>query len=40
VGSPQFMAPEQARGGVLTPAADVLALGALACYAATGRPPR
>ena len=39
VGSPQFMAPEQVRGGAVTPAADVFALGGLACYAATGRAP-
>jgi Protein kinase domain len=39
VGSPQFMAPEQVQGGAVTPAADVFALGALAAYAATGRPP-
>ena len=39
IGSPQFMAPEQIRGGVVSPAADVFALGALAAYAATGRPP-
>jgi hypothetical protein len=39
IGSPQFMAPEQVQGGPLTGAADVFALGALAAYAATGRPP-
>ncbi|HUA28413.1 MAG TPA: serine/threonine-protein kinase [Streptosporangiaceae bacterium] len=39
VGSPQFMAPEQVRGAAVTPAADVFALGALACFAATGRAP-
>jgi hypothetical protein len=39
VGSPQFMAPEQVQGGPVTAAADVFALGALAAYAATGRPP-
>jgi serine/threonine kinase PknH len=39
VGSPQFMAPEQVQGGPLSGAADVFALGALAAYAATGRPP-
>jgi Protein kinase domain len=39
VGSPRFMAPEQIRGGMVSPAADVFALGALAGYAATGRPP-
>ena len=39
VGSPQYMAPEQIRGGEVTPAADVFALGALAAFAATGRAP-
>jgi len=39
IGSPQFMAPEQWQGGQLTSAADVFALGALAVYAAAGRPP-
>ena len=39
VGSPQFISPEQVRGGAVTSAADVFALGALAAYAATGRPP-
>jgi serine/threonine protein kinase len=38
-GSPQFISPEQVRGGAVTSAADVFALGALAAYAATGRPP-
>jgi eukaryotic-like serine/threonine-protein kinase len=39
IGSPQFMAPEQWEGGPLTAATDVFALGALAAFAATGRPP-
>jgi len=39
VGSPQYMAPEQIRGGEVTGAADVFALGALAAFAATGRAP-
>jgi hypothetical protein len=39
VGSPQYMAPEQVRGGVVPPAADVFALGALAGYAVLGRTP-
>jgi serine/threonine protein kinase len=39
VGSPQFMAPEQVRGGAVPPAADVFALGSLAGYAALGRSP-
>jgi hypothetical protein len=39
VGSPQYMAPEQVRGGVVPPAADVFALGALAGYAVLGRAP-
>ena len=38
VGSPQYMAPEQIRGRPATPALDVFALGALAFFAATGRP--
>jgi hypothetical protein len=38
VGSPQYMAPEQIRGLPATPALDVFALGALAFFAATGRP--
>jgi hypothetical protein len=39
VGSPQFMAPEQVRGGAVPAAADVWALGALGVFAATGRAP-
>jgi serine/threonine kinase PknH len=39
VGSPQFMAPEQIAGDAVTPAIDIFALGALAAYAATARPP-
>jgi eukaryotic-like serine/threonine-protein kinase len=39
VGSPRFMAPEQARGETTTPAVDVFALGSLATYAITGHPP-
>ena len=33
VGSPQFMAPEQIRGHLVTPAVDVFALGAVAAFA-------
>ncbi|MEP9384071.1 serine/threonine-protein kinase [Nocardioides sp. KR10-350] len=39
VGTPQYMAPEQARGETATPATDVWALGVLAYVAATGRRP-
>jgi hypothetical protein len=39
VGSPQFMAPEQISGVAVAPAIDVFALGSLAAFAATGRPP-
>ncbi|NGO76909.1 ABC transporter substrate-binding protein [Streptomyces sp. YC504] len=39
VGTPGFLAPEQAQGGELGPPADVFALGGLLAYAATGRPP-
>ncbi|MEU3956194.1 serine/threonine-protein kinase, partial [Streptomyces achromogenes] len=39
VGTPGFLAPEQARGRPATPASDVFALGCLLSYAATGRPP-
>ncbi|WKX71364.1 serine/threonine-protein kinase [Streptomyces sp. XD-27] len=39
VGSPAFMAPEQASGTGCSPATDVFALGQVAAYAATGTPP-
>jgi serine/threonine protein kinase len=39
LGSPPYMAPEQIRGQELTPAVDIFALGGLAAFAATGRPP-
>ncbi|GAA2229306.1 bifunctional serine/threonine-protein kinase/ABC transporter substrate-binding protein [Streptomyces nogalater] len=39
VGTPGFLAPEQARARPATPASDVFALGCLLSYAATGRPP-
>ncbi|MFE0519129.1 bifunctional serine/threonine-protein kinase/ABC transporter substrate-binding protein [Streptomyces sp. NPDC058954] len=39
VGSPGFLAPEQARGEPASPASDVFALGGVLTYALTGRPP-
>ncbi|MFN8040698.1 MAG: serine/threonine-protein kinase [Acidimicrobiales bacterium] len=39
VGTPEFMAPEQARGERATTASDVFALGATLLYAATGLRP-
>ncbi|WP_254879112.1 serine/threonine-protein kinase [Streptomyces sp. NA04227] len=39
IGTPSFMAPEQATGRPATAASDVFALGALAVYAASGSPP-
>ena len=39
IGSPGFMAPEQAEGLPVTAAVDVFALGAVAAYAVLGRSP-
>ncbi|GAB2725329.1 hypothetical protein GCM10010442_53530 [Kitasatospora kifunensis] len=39
IGSPAFMAPEQAQGAAVTPATDVFALGALVAYVASGVQP-
>ena len=39
VGTPEFMAPEQARGEGTTAASDVFSLGATIAFAATGEPP-
>lgn len=38
VGTPAFMAPEQAAAGTVTPATDVFALGQIAAFAAMGSP--
>ncbi|MEU7566559.1 serine/threonine-protein kinase [Streptomyces fradiae] len=38
IGTPSFMAPEQAAGSTVTPATDVFALGQVAAYAALGSP--
>ncbi|MDQ8153919.1 MAG: serine/threonine-protein kinase, partial [Gemmatimonadota bacterium] len=38
-GTPEFMSPEQALGGVIDARSDVYGLGATAFFACTGRPP-
>ncbi|NUV42323.1 bifunctional serine/threonine-protein kinase/ABC transporter substrate-binding protein [Streptomyces sp. CAI-24] len=39
LGSPGYLAPEQASAGPVGPACDVFSLGCVLVYAATGRPP-
>lgn len=39
LGSPSYIAPEQARGHEVTSATDLWGLGATLCYSVTGRPP-
>jgi serine/threonine protein kinase len=39
VGSPGFMSPEQAKGGVVGPPSDMFSLGAILAFAATGEGP-
>jgi eukaryotic-like serine/threonine-protein kinase len=39
VGSPGFMSPEQAEGGVVGPASDIFNLGVVLAFAATGKEP-